>query len=146
MNLTQLHVFFAEDDPDECELFEGILQKNGVTTPPIFKHDGEAAVTYLKTCDPVPGLIFLDINIPRKNGLTVLREIMEDKRLASIPVVIFSTSNNPLSVQQAHLLGASLYAYKPVDMITYKALIKKILERVAEGVAPGGPMGLFIIG
>ena len=143
---AQWRIFFAEDDLDECALFQEMLKKNGVQTTPVFCHDGEAALDYLRTCELLPDLVFLDINIPRINGLGVLTAMVRDSRLASLPVVVFSTSNSPLSVQQAYALGAGLYAYKPASPATYKALIGKILGRAINGLPPHKPMSEFIIG
>ena len=88
-------IFLAEDDPDDRSFFEDALNALALQTVLVISEDGEELMTALEeTVPPQPFVIFLDLNMPRKNGFECLKEIRESDKLKDIPVVVLSTSDH----------------------------------------------------
>lgn len=83
----------ADDDMDDCFLFEDAIKQLPVSTRLSFVHDGNQLMQHLYTFEPLPDIIFLDLNMPRKNGFTSLQEIKSNEKIGHLPVVVFSTSS-----------------------------------------------------
>ena len=93
MNLKQLNILLADDDTDDCIFFENALGELLLSTNLTTVHDGEQLMLLLtKNSTENFDVLFLDLNMPRKNGITCLDEIKHTDKLKSIPVIIFSTS------------------------------------------------------
>jgi DNA-binding response OmpR family regulator len=95
--------------------------------------DGEAAMAFLRRKGeyadaPRPDLILLDLNLPRKDGREVLKEIKDDDNLKSIPVVILTTSRAEEDILRAYGLNANCYICKPIDLDQFSKIIKAIEE------------------
>lgn len=116
-------VLMVEDERDHAELVMDALQEVVGIKRVIVIDNGETALDYMfrkgdyvdKTLSPRPRLILLDINLPGKNGLEVLRIIRNDKRFSTIPIVILTTSPSADAVKQTADLGANDYVIKPTD-------------------------------
>src|ERR1035437_5377961 len=95
MELKQLNVLLADDDMDDCIFFKKALAELPLPTQLTTVYDGEELMQILnnKTIQ-LPHVIFLDINMPRKNGFECLAEIKQNDRLKDVPVIMFSTSNS----------------------------------------------------
>jgi CheY-like chemotaxis protein len=114
----------AEDDADYRLLTQRALKASRLANDVRFVEDGEELMDYLHRRNkyarpgsaPRPGLILLDLNLPRKDGREALQEIKEDPELCRIPVVILTTSNAEEDVLRTYSLGASSYIRKPVNM------------------------------
>lgn len=108
-----LTILLSDDDIDDCRFFKGALAKLSVSTNLKTVNDGEELMQLLtdETID-LPHLLFLDINMPRKNGFECLYEIKKNKRLKDLPVVIFSTSNSRENINHAFKIGANIYIRK----------------------------------
>jgi CheY-like chemotaxis protein len=115
-------LLLAEDDPDDRLLTRQALEKSRLANELRCVEDGEELLDYLrrrgKYADPKqsprPGLILLDLNMPRKDGREALREIKSDPRLRAIPVVILTTSKSEEDVARTYNLGVNSYITKPV--------------------------------
>lgn len=129
-------ILMAEDDPDDRMFCREALQEARLTNTILFVEDGQELMDYLqcrgkyadpKSC-PTPGLILLDLNMPRKDGREALQEIKNDQRLRVIPVVVLTTSKAEEDILRSYDLGVSGYISKPV---TFERLIDimKILGR-----------------
>lgn len=120
-----------DDDTDNLELFsialeeynESILVKYNLT----MYNEGTEFINHLKEHKPIDALIFLDINMPKKNGFEILEEIKQDAELSSLPVIMFSSASDTNSILISQQLGASLYAIKPPSVSGIIDLIKKVL-------------------
>ncbi len=122
-------IFLADDDADDREFFEEALKEIDIQTTLTTVKDGAELMTVLvdNLLDPPPPhVIFLDLNMPRKNGIECLKEIRETPRLKNIPVVIFSTSAYPNAIETTYSLGANCYICKPNS----HQLLKKTIETV----------------
>ncbi len=122
-------VFLADDDDDDRVLFRDAMKEVGCEHELVIAQDGEDLLRVLeKQVPPEPVVIFIDLNMPRKNGLECLQAIRENEKLKRIPVVILSTSSQPDSVALAYAHGASFYAVKPGTYAMLKKTIQKVLS------------------
>ncbi len=121
-------ILMADDDADDRQLTREALEDARLINDMRFVENGEELLDYLrrqgKYTDPAdaprPGLILLDLNMPRKDGRTVLKEIKQDPALRSIPVVVLTTSKSDEDVYRSYDLGVNSYIVKPV---TFEALV-----------------------
>ncbi|HMJ70406.1 MAG TPA: response regulator [Cyclobacteriaceae bacterium] len=110
------NIFLADDDADDRDFFADALKEVKMETELITANDGMELMSSLDekvTVPPPPHVIFLDLNMPRKNGYECLKEIRETDKLKNIPVVVFSTSENKHAIDTAYDLGANCYIRKP---------------------------------
>jgi CheY-like chemotaxis protein len=115
-------ILMADDDPDDCLLVSSAFEASRLVNDLRFVADGEELMDYLhrrgKYADaqaaPRPGLILLDLNMPRKDGREALKDIKNDAGLREIPVVILTTSKDEEDVLRSYDLGANSYIMKPV--------------------------------
>jgi len=115
------NIFLADDDADDRMLFEDALKKLTIPTQLTLSNDGLELMSNLETV--VPDVIFLDLNMPRKNGFQCLGEIRNTPKLKDIPIVIFSTTANEDAVNKTYQLGANYYICKPNS---FELLVKAI--------------------
>jgi CheY-like chemotaxis protein len=121
----------ADDDDDDCDLVKEAFIENRLLNDLRFVDDGEELMDYLHRrgkyanpeLSPCPDLILLDLNMPRKDGRTALKEIKADPILRSIPVVILTTSQEEQDILQSYQTSASSYIVKPV---TFRGLVDVI--------------------
>ena len=121
------HILFSDDDTDDALLF---TQAADLITTPIllsFAEDGEQLMRYLSR-ETLPDMIFLDLNMPVKNGIECLTEIRADKNLDWLPVIIYTTSDNPKDIDTCFRLKANLYVVKPNSFESIIRTLKKILS------------------
>lgn len=123
-------IILAEDDADDREFFEDALNELNVDTELTTAKDGVALMVTLTAIalePPPPHVIFLDLNMPYKNGFECLKEIRESPKLKGIPVVILSTSVQEKTVEKTYALGANCYVCKPTSHESLKETIGKVL-------------------
>ena len=114
MNLKQLNILLADDDLDDCRFFKEALEALPLTTKLTTVNDGEELMTYLlENTDHLPHVLFLDINMPRKDGFECLTEIKNNDTLKDLPVVMFSTSGAQDKISILFKTGADVYIRKP---------------------------------
>ena len=122
------YVILAEDDEDDCILFKEAFLEVGMNLRLVTVNDGIELIQYLSEVTPLlPQLLFLDLNMPKKNGFASLQELKEDERLKDIPVIIYSTSSSPDDVEKCLRLKAHLYVTKPNSFSNLKKVINKVL-------------------
>lgn len=131
MNRDAINVLLADDDIDDCMLFQDALAELSIDTAFSTVNDGEQLMRRLAD-KGLPDLIFLDLNMPRKNGFECLTELMANEDTRNVPVVIFSTSFNPDVVKLLHSNGAHYYIRKPEAFESLKRVIEKVLRSVNE--------------
>jgi CheY-like chemotaxis protein len=120
-------ILMADDDADDRSLAKEALQEGRLANDLRFVDDGEDLLAYLRregkyagTDVPRPGLVLLDLNMPKMDGRTALKEIKNDPDLRQIPVVALTTSKADEDVHRAYDLGVNSYIVKPV---TFEALV-----------------------
>lgn len=114
-------ILLADDDPDDRLMAQEAMAESRLTNPLATVQDGEELLEYLKgegrfagSPPPLPGLILLDLNMPRKDGREALREIKGDPRLRRIPVVVLTTSKAEEDILRTYDLGVNSFITKPV--------------------------------
>jgi chemotaxis family two-component system response regulator Rcp1 len=127
-----IDILLVDDNEDDVDLTTEALTSSKIHVKSLnVVSDGIEAMAYLrregKYKDAVkPSLIFLDLNMPRKNGREVLQEIKADENLKTIPVVILTTSDDEVDVVQSYNLHANCYVRKPVDLNELIKVVKAI--------------------
>ncbi|RPD39955.1 response regulator [Chitinophaga barathri] len=132
MNDNHLSVILADDDKDDCLLFKEALEELSLPTQLVTVYHGEQLMQLLNKESPLPDVLFLDLNMPRKNGFECLVEIKSSEKLKQLPVIIFSTSLEPEIVNKLHQDGAYLYIRKPNKFEQLTKLLYLALTAVAE--------------
>jgi len=117
------HILLADDDKDDCLLFEEALKELSLPTHLTCVYNGEALMDLLKKADKLPHILFLDLNMPRKNGFACLTEIKKSENLKNLPVVILSTSFEQNNINLLYKNGAQFYMRKPNEFALLKNLI-----------------------
>lgn len=126
-----IDILLVEDNPGDARLTQEALREGKVYNTLYVVEDGEEAISFLQrtgeyTDCPKPDLILLDLNLPKKNGIEVLREIKKDDELKLIPTVILTTSNAEEDILASYSLYANCYITKPVDLPQFYEVIKSV--------------------
>ena len=141
MNLKQLNILLADDDLDDCRFFKEALEALPLTTKLTTVNDGEELMTYLlENTHHLPHVLFLDINMPRKNGFECLSEIKHHDKLKDLPVVMFSTSNAQDKINILFNTGADVYIRKPSNFAQLVQVIHHALPLAAENIFSNGKL------
>ncbi|HWA34949.1 MAG TPA: response regulator [Cyclobacteriaceae bacterium] len=127
MEKKKLRVVLADDDPDDRELFGAALAEVDASTELVAVEDGESLFKKLETTAP-PDIIFLDLNMPRKNGRECLAELHANNAYDNVAVIIYSTSMSPQEIADAWTLGAACLIRKPDSYTALKDVIRKVLK------------------
>ncbi len=124
-------VFLVDDDDDDCFLFQEALKDIYPSTNLTILHDGEQLMTMLNLVPPnFPDVIFLDLNMPRKNGFECLSEIKKSKMFQHLKVIIFSTCLEKNISDQLYKDGADCFIGKPANFDDLKIAIQHAFESV----------------
>jgi len=134
MKVKPITLLLADDDPDDRLLARQALEKSRLANDLHCVEDGEELLDYLhrrgKYSDPKksprPGLILLDLNMPRKDGREALREIKNDPKLRDIPIVILTTSKAEEDVARTYHLGVNSYITKPVKFAALVEIMRAL--------------------
>jgi two-component system, response regulator len=128
--MTGQTILLVEDNPDDVALTLRALEKNQMLSGVIVAHDGAEALELLFTDASAharhPGLILLDLKLPKIAGLEVLRRIRADERTRFIPVVVLTSSAQQEDIRNSYDGGANAFIRKPVDFAEFNAAIKTI--------------------
>lgn len=122
-----IHILLADDDRDDRFFFEKALSLVSIPNKLSTVHDGEQLTTFLvNNTANLPDVVFLDINMPRKNGAECLRDMKSNSIIAHLPVVIYSTSLTEESADQLYSDGAHFY-FQKCDFTELPDLLHKVL-------------------
>ncbi len=121
-------VILVDDDSDDRELFAEAVSFVNPLIAVELKRDGEELMNYLADVDAAPDVIFLDLNMPRKNGKECLSEIRAQPRFLDTRIVIYTTSLNPLDVDETFNQGAFRFVRKPSSFEGLKEMLDKLLS------------------
>lgn len=126
-----IHILLVEDSPTDVMMTREAFDYYKVLNPLHVAGDGVEAMEYLRregkhSAAPRPGLIILDLNLPKKSGREVLEELKADPDLMRIPVVVLTTSKSEEDVARTYGLHANCYITKPVDFARFTDVVRSI--------------------
>lgn len=128
MSLNNLNVLLADDDEDDRWLFEQALSNLKIKTTLLLFKNGKEIMDYLKKAESMPHIVFLDLNMPIKNGTECLIEMRKNDYLKEMIVAIYSTSSSEKDIENTFVNGANIYINKPNDFAALKKVIDKVLQ------------------
>ncbi|MET8849249.1 response regulator [Amycolatopsis sp. NPDC004625] len=128
---TPIDILLVEDDPGDVLMTREAFTHHKIRNPLHVAEDGVEALRFLHREGPFrdsprPGLILLDLNLPRKDGRELLGEIKQDPALRTIPVVVLTTSEADEDILRSYELHANAYVTKPVDFEKFVEVVRKI--------------------
>lgn len=132
-NIRQVNVLLVEDNPGDVRLTQEAFKEAKMSIKLDVTMDGAEAIKFLRKESEyaqaqTPDLILLDLNLPKKDGREVLKEIKTDETLKRIPVVVLTTSNAEQDIMKSYNLHVNCYINKPVDFEKFFDIIQKIEE------------------
>ena len=130
-NVLPISILIADDDADDRMLIEDAFEESRLSNPLVFVEDGEQLLAYLRReppyadvkGQPLPGLIILDLNMPKMDGRTALSHLKADPELQRIPVIVLTTSQAEEDILKTYGLGVSSFISKPV---TFDGLVEVV--------------------
>ena len=132
-NYKKLIILIAEDDDGHAELIIDGLTESGVKNQMIRFSNGVEAWKFISNTGDAPGrsknhtyLLLLDINMPKMDGIEVLRRMKSDEELKEIPVIILTTTDDPREVEACYRLGCNVYVTKPIDFLKFTETLKRL--------------------
>lgn len=129
----KLNLLLADDDPDDCLLFKEAIEELPLSVRLTTVHNGEQLMHLLsKKQNKLPNVLFLDLNMPRKNGFVCLSEIKRHEKLQRLPVIIFSTSFDEFKVNLVYNDAAHYYIRKPTEFWQLKKVIYQALTLIGQ--------------
>ena len=127
MNNCSINILIADDDSEDVLLLKEALEDNLPSCKCVHATDGIAALRHIKT-DISPDLVFLDVNMPLKNGINCLKDIANQDLLPATPIIVFSSSKNIRDIRTADEYGAAFYIVKPTSFDEWNKLIFRAIE------------------
>jgi two-component system, response regulator len=132
--MTEGTILLVEDNPSDIGLARRALEKKRIKNPLVVAHDGQEALDYLfgtgqylgRDLSDLPSVVLLDINLPKLDGLSVLRRIREDQRTKFLPVIMLTTSKEEQDLVTSYDIGANSYIRKPVDFTQFAEAIGQL--------------------
>lgn len=133
MAANELRLLLADDDTDDCLSFKEALEELPLSTHLTIVNDGDQLMKLLlKNSSQLPHVLFLDINMPRKNGFECLAEIKGNDKLKALPVIMYSTSSEQAVMERLYQIGAQHFIRKPFDFSQFKKVIHYSLTLIMQ--------------
>jgi len=130
MENAPLHILLADDDENDRQLFKEAFEELNIKTIVRTVNNGIQLMQWLNRKNiRLPDLLFLDLNMPRKNGLECLKDIKSNKKLKDISISIYSTSDNEIDIEETFLNGANAYITKPNNFNKLKQVLEKAVMK-----------------
>ncbi|MEO6220044.1 MAG: response regulator [Ginsengibacter sp.] len=134
MKNDEIEIVLVEDNPDDAELTIRALKKGNISNKLIHLKDGAEALEFLfctgqyadRSNSIKPKIVLLDLNMPKINGIEVLRKIKSDESTKTIPVVVLTSSQEDPDVQTCYKLGVNSYIVKPVGFANFTKAISEL--------------------
>jgi len=128
MSENTLYIALADDDEDDRMLFKKAMENLKVNTELSVFNNGQELMDYLHSPEHrLPEVIFLDLNMPVKNGMECLKEIRDDTSYSDVTIAIYSTSSSEKDVDETFINGANVYINKPNNFGKLKEAIAKVI-------------------
>ena len=122
-------ILLVEDRATDLDLTKRAFARHRLLNPVQVARNGEEALAYIRRWEagePTPVCILLDLNLPKVNGLEVLRQIKSHPQFSAIPVIVLTTSSEDRDIRQAYELGCNSYIVKPVDFTKFVEVASQI--------------------
>lgn len=130
--MSEISIFYADDDEDDLMFFndavESVSSNSNLLVQLHIHKNGENLVTNIKENKPENGVVFLDLNMPKKSGFEILEEIRKEPAIMHFPVVIYSTSSDKSDIELSLNLGANFYAIKPYNFNDLMKMIQSVIK------------------
>ncbi len=132
MEPKNVTILLIEDNPDDVELTLRVFKKHHLANKIIVAKDGEEALDILfqrgeeNKTQRIPNLILLDLNLPKVNGLEVLRQVKSNSKTKQLPVIVLTSSKEEKDVVESYCLGVNSYIRKPVDFEKFSEVVKQL--------------------
>ncbi|SFE79422.1 response regulator [Flavobacterium xueshanense] len=128
MNTDFINICLADDDEDDRLFFTDAFDELKINTKVSTFNDGVALMNYLNNENSVlPSVLFLDLNMPKKNGVECLLEIKKNEKLSDIAIAIYSTSSSEEHIEETFINGANIYIKKPNDFEDLKKILAEVV-------------------
>jgi len=119
----EIDILLVEDNPNDAELTQRALKKSDLGARLSIARDGAEALEYLLSNRPRPKVVFLDLKLPKIDGIEVLRRVRAEERTRSLPIVVLTSSQEERDINECYKLGVNSYVVKPVEFDKfYKAV------------------------
>ena len=123
-----MHIILADDDEDDRLFFTDAFEEIKISTKVQTYNDGAELMDYLNDDEAIlPEILFLDLNMPKKNGLECLHEIKANPKLSNIAIAIYSTSSSEEHIEETFVNGANIYIKKPNDFNALKKVLSDVV-------------------
>lgn len=131
--MNEKTILLVEDNPDDEALMRRALRKHNIPARILVARDGVEAIDQIFRSGfdgslALPAVIFLDLKMPRMDGFEVLRRLRADDRTRTVPVIIFTSSNESQDIRGGYELGANSYVRKPVDFLEFSESVRLLAE------------------
>ena len=134
MNDREVQTVIVEDNPNDAELITRVLRKQNLASNIVILKDGAEALDFIfaqgaysdRTSREVPKVIFLDLKLPKVDGLEVLRRLKSDERTRTIPVVVLTSSTEERDLNEAYELGVNSYVTKPIKFEEFSKVVTEL--------------------
>lgn len=128
MQKEHITIALADDDEDDRLFFKDAFEELKINTVVTTHCDGEELMNFLNHPDTIlPNILFLDLNMPKKNGFECLLEIKKVEKFNDIAIAIYSTSSSEEDVENTFVHGANIYIKKPSDFDTLKKILREVV-------------------
>lgn len=128
MEKEYIHIILADDDEDDRLFFTDAFDELKINTKVQTFINGVELMNYLNEENSIlPNVLFLDLNMPKKNGIECLLEIKENERFNDIAIAIYSTSSSEEHIEETFVNGANIYIKKPNDFATLKKILSDVV-------------------
>ena len=128
MNTDFINICLADDDEDDRLFFTDAFDELKINTKVSTFNDGVELMDYLNHEDSIlPNVLFLDLNMPKKNGVECLLEIKKNEKLNDIAIAIYSTSSSEEHIEETFINGANIYIKKPSDFENLKKILSEVV-------------------
>ncbi|MGC1241917.1 MAG: response regulator [Chryseosolibacter sp.] len=126
-------ILYVDDDLDDRFIISEVFKEIDPSINCLTVCDGRQAIDFLNNSGPMPDYIFLDINMPVMDGKECLVELKQNKKFKEIPVIIYSTTNDPTEIKSFYRLGASCFMHKPNTFRQLHNMLHGFLDRARDG-------------
>ncbi|MFE3870793.1 response regulator [Flavobacterium sp. ZS1P70] len=128
MTEDYINICLADDDQDDRLFFTDAFDELKIKTKVSTFNDGAELMNYLNNADSIlPNVLFLDLNMPKKNGVECLSEIKRNEKFNDIAIAIYSTSSSEEHIEETFINGANIYIKKPNDFETLKKILSEVV-------------------